>query len=220
MSGSDDFHRVPSSQASGTPSSSTSWEVVSTLEFEMPPLANQSPDDPTSFWLRDGVRDGSSSMHGEVAAIGSSISVDDHASFLLEAEVAQPFSPADCCSASVAGTALDGAISVYHATTSAKVSSSNGPLVSISEATGPNRFAKMFYHCPGQLPPDGSNNASCTACANSTPSISGHHATLGVATVEIMSLRAFLGEDVPAFPFAVAAVQHACCSSSAAPLVA
>lgn len=212
LSGSDDFHRA----ACHTPNSSTSWEVVSTLEFEMPLLVNQSPDDPNTFWLGDGARDGSSSMDGEVVANRSSVSVVEHASFLLGAEAAQPFSPTDCCSAAEAGAALDEAISAHHASASAKASNNDGPLVGSSEATGQNRFAKMFYSCPGQFPPDGSSDASCAAYANSTPSISGHHAMLGVAaTVEITSLRAFLGEEVPAFPFAVAAAQHASCNRSA-----
>jgi len=221
LSGSDDFNRrVPSSQASGTPNSSTSWEVVSAPEFEMPPLANQSLDDPNS-WLGDSARDATVSMHGETATNGSCVSVFDPAFFLLEAEAAQPCSPTDSCSASVAGAAIDEAISVHLAT--AKASGSDGPLSSSSEAMGQNHLANVFRCCQEQGPPDGHADASCTAYASKTPSITGHHAMLGVAaaaTVEITSLRAFLGEEVPAFPFAVSALQHACCGSSAEPLVA
>jgi len=221
LNGSDDFHKAPSSQAPGTPNSSTtSWEVVSPLEFQLPPLANQLPDDLNALRLGDGAYDRSSSTHGEIAADGSSTSAVDLASLLLEAELAQPSSPNSCCSASEAGAALGEALFANRVTKSAKVSSSNGPPLGGFEAVGQNHAAKMIYSCPGQVLPDGSSDASCTTRPNSTPSISGRHAMLGVAaTVEIKSLRAFLGEEVPAFPFAGAAVHHSRCSSSAEPLV-
>jgi len=219
LSGSDDIHRAPSVQSLGTPNSSTSWEVVSSLEFEMPPLVNPSPDEFTAFWLGDGARDGSSSMHGEAAANGISISVVDHDSFLLEADAAQHSSPTDCCSASVAGAtaagaALDEAIPVHRATASVKAPTIDGPLVGGLEPTGQNRLTKMLYSRPGEVPAD-STDACCTAHTN----ISGHDAIRGgPGTEETMDLKSFLGEEVPSFPFAVAALHG--CSSSAEPLVA
>jgi len=225
LSGSDDFHRATSFQSLGTPNSSASWEVVDTLEFEMPSVVNLLPEEPTSCWLGDDARDENSSMQDEAAANGISISVVDYASLSLEADVAQPSSPTDyyrsasVASASAAGAALDEAIPGHSAAAPAKVPTIDSPLVDDFEPTGQNQSTKIFYSCPGQVPVDNLVDACCAAHTNSTPSISGHHAMLGGAgTVEIMSVRAFLGEEVPFFPFAVAAAHG--CSSSAEPLVA